>query len=223
MYIIRHIGDSSGIPSYLHNDNNTKFVSKCFGRLCTQSGIKHLKMNAHRLQTSGQVECYNMTILTRLNHYVATKRPNWDLFVQPLTYAYSTQVQRSTNTVNFSLVLTRNSPSLMKFDKLPALAANSCHGIDPQNLQTQLLAHINKLQKRVNNCLNFAQTRYKTVYETMFHSMPRFKPGLIIYIVMLSIAASFTGNVNRLAATSYNNLMPKAMRCFPSLVYIKIP
>lgn len=43
-------------------------------------------------------ERYKKTIVTHLRHYVANLKCDWDIIVQPLTYAYSTQETRPTNT-----------------------------------------------------------------------------------------------------------------------------
>lgn len=75
-----------------------------------------MAMTANHTQASAQVERFNETIVTRLRYYVATHQRDCDLFVQPLTYVYDTQVYRSTNTTPFSLVLTRHPPGPTTFD-----------------------------------------------------------------------------------------------------------
>lgn len=42
---------------------------------------------AYHFQKSGLAEKYNKKILARLRYYVANHQDNWDIFVQPLTYA----------------------------------------------------------------------------------------------------------------------------------------
>ena len=76
-------------------------------------GIKRLAITAHHAQTNGQKERYNQTLEKRLRYYVNEHQDNWDLHVQPLTYAYNAQVHRSTGTSPFSLILTRHPPSTM--------------------------------------------------------------------------------------------------------------
>ena len=46
----------------------------------------------------------------RLRHYVSEHQDNWDQFVQPLTYAYNSQVHASTGVTPFSLTLSRQPP-----------------------------------------------------------------------------------------------------------------
>lgn len=65
-----------GIPSYVHINNGTQFVRKCFGTLCTNLSRNHTTTTAYNSQTSGQVESYNKTILARQCHHVATHHPD---------------------------------------------------------------------------------------------------------------------------------------------------
>lgn len=58
-------------------------------------------------QTSGQVEQLNKTIIARLRHYLTEHQRDWDINVQPLTYACNAQMSCSTNLTPLSLVLSR--------------------------------------------------------------------------------------------------------------------
>ena len=64
-------------------------------------------------QTNGQTERYDQTLATRLRIYTDRNNSDWDKMIQPLTYAYNSQVHRTTNQTPFSLVLTRPPPDII--------------------------------------------------------------------------------------------------------------
>lgn len=91
-----------GILLNLLVSNNTHFFRNVNGSLCIYLGTKHTTTTAFHPQTTVQVERCNKTFETRLSHYVATNHRDWNLFVQPSTYANNLQVLRSTNNTPFS-------------------------------------------------------------------------------------------------------------------------
>lgn len=55
-----------GVPNYLLTDNGAQFVSIFFTMLSLLLGIKKLMTTTYHLQTNGQVECYNCTVVARM-------------------------------------------------------------------------------------------------------------------------------------------------------------
>ena len=100
-----------GIPESLLTDNGPQFISQFFAIVCAALGIRRVPITAYHPQTNGQTERYNKTLAARLRHYVNEHQTDWDIYVQPLTYAYNAQVHKSTGTTPFSLSLTRHPPS----------------------------------------------------------------------------------------------------------------
>lgn len=80
---------------------------------------------AYYSQTNGLVERYNKRIIARLWQYFGTQQCEWDLFLQPLTYVYNTEVHLSTNTTPFSLVLTKDLYGRTTFESPSALAIDA--------------------------------------------------------------------------------------------------
>lgn len=87
---------------------------------------------AHQSQNSGQVELYSKAIVAYLLHFVVTRQRDWDLFVQPLSYAYDTQIHCYINTTPFSLALTKNPPEPPASDILSAFATDAYYATDTQ-------------------------------------------------------------------------------------------
>lgn len=72
---------------------------------CADLEVKHQTTTAYRPQSIGQADRLNGTVVALLRHYIEDDQQDEDLFVQPRTYAYSTQVQESTNTSSFEFLL----------------------------------------------------------------------------------------------------------------------
>lgn len=161
-----------------------------------------------------------MTILARLRHYVATHPCNWDLFLQPLTYVYNTQVQRSTNTIPSCLFFKRHPSRPTRFDSPSALPVKAFYAIDPPALRAQLLGRIKVLRTCVCvfKCHESAQERYKQDFKKKVCSTPMFKPEQMVYIEKHPLAAFSTGSRERLATNSYKKLISMILGPFASLV-----
>lgn len=59
----------------------------------------------YHLQSNGQVECYNRTVLVALRAYVADHPSDWDLYTDTLMYEYNCQPHTSISIATFELVL----------------------------------------------------------------------------------------------------------------------
>lgn len=70
----------------------SKALEQIFPDVCTLIGVNRLTNSVCNPGTNGQAESYNITIFARLRRYVAQHQHDLDLFLQPITYAYNTQV-----------------------------------------------------------------------------------------------------------------------------------
>ena len=102
-----------GIPKILLTDNGTQFTATFFRDVCRILGIHKVFTTEYHPQTNGQAERFNRTIVAAIRNYVSDSQRDWDEWLDPLTYAYNTQVHRSTGTTPFDLVLSRHPPSLL--------------------------------------------------------------------------------------------------------------
>lgn len=87
-------------------DNDPQFIAQFFRYVCAILGIRRIPITAYHPQSNGQTERYDKSVAARLRHYVPDHQTKWDLFVQPLTYSYNTQVHKTTGTSPFSPSLT---------------------------------------------------------------------------------------------------------------------
>lgn len=93
------------IPGILPTDNDPPFVSKFFAIFSGFFGLEYLTASTYQIEINGEVQRYNKTIVARSRNYVAEQKDKSEIFVQPLTYTYSTQLHRSTGVCSFSLIL----------------------------------------------------------------------------------------------------------------------
>lgn len=88
----------SGVPAYVFTDTGPQFVRKFFASVCGYLEVIYLTTTTHQSLSNSPVEWCIRTIVTRLRHYVPRHQRNLNYPVQLLTYAYNTQVHRTTIT-----------------------------------------------------------------------------------------------------------------------------
>lgn len=110
-----------GISNTVLSYNRPQFIFSFWMTASYVLGIRRNTSTTYHPQPNGQVEHYNRTISTRLLHYVSGRHKNWDQFLQPPTYAHSTQMHISTGTTAFNLTVTRPSPCVI-LEKSPIIS-----------------------------------------------------------------------------------------------------
>ncbi len=170
-----------GVPKSILTDNGPQFIAEFFEFVCAVIDIKRIAITAYHAQTNGQTERYNQTLERRIRHYVNEHQDDWDLYVQPLTYAYNTQVHRSTSTSPFSLVLTRHPPSTI----VETVSDN------PQNLnllkstktvRDEIVKRMTTMFNKADRRLYMAQQSYKKNYDRNVKYTKVFQPGQYVFI-----------------------------------------
>ncbi|CDF32470.1 unnamed protein product [Chondrus crispus] len=101
-----------GPPVKLLSDNGTQFTARFFQNVCRILGIRNVFTTTYHPQANGQVERFNRTLTSALRKYVGEHPKDWDLFSDAVTFAYNTQVHRTTNIAPFELVLARAPRSI---------------------------------------------------------------------------------------------------------------
>lgn len=99
-----------GIPEHLLTEIRDQFVSTLLTRLCELLGMKHLTGTEYHPQKNGHFDRYHSTIVAQIHHYFAKHQDSQDVAVQPLTYAYNSQVYQGTGVSPFSLILLTYPP-----------------------------------------------------------------------------------------------------------------
>ena len=190
--VLEHWVIPYGIPNHILSDNGSQFVSKFFSALCAFLGAKLTTTTAYHPQTNGQTERYNKTIITRLRHYVNDHQTDWDLFVQPLTYAYNSQVHRSTGESPFGLVLSRLPPSPL-VSTSSAIEGISGNTVPARLLKTQVLDRLKAMCAKVDKSASLAQARYKRYFDQKVRHTPSYQQGQMVYVDLPDPRLSTTG------------------------------
>lgn len=87
-----------GIPSFLMTASCPQFTARLFEKFCLDSKAKPVTKTVYHLQTNGQLERCDKTVVAPLRHYISDYQNDWDEHIQALTYAYNMEVTRSTKT-----------------------------------------------------------------------------------------------------------------------------
>lgn len=170
------------IPTYLLTDNGPQFDSKFFAAICVRLGLKHLTMTAYHLQTNGQVKRFNQTIAGRLRQYVAEHQTDWDLYVQPLTYAHNAQVHKSTCTTPFSLTLSQQPAGPTTSNQAPVIPDNMTEPPNPLSIRSYFLRQLDILHKQTDSKIAAAKARYKRNFDRIVREGAVSRPGQSVFI-----------------------------------------
>ena len=63
------------------SDNGPQLTVHFFQHVLASLNIEHVPTSPYHLQTNGQTERYNSTLIARLRHYDAEHQQKWDAFV----------------------------------------------------------------------------------------------------------------------------------------------
>lgn len=100
-----------------------------------------------------------------------------------LTYAYNSQIHRSTDTSPFSLVLTRHPPSSAVKKKQTTLADDSTRNPNSaKNVRIRLLRQLFTMVAKTDKKLNKSQDAYKRYFERNVRFVLSFDPGHTVFV-----------------------------------------
>ena len=172
-----------GAPRYVLTDNGPQFAAKFFDAVCALLGVQHYLTTAYHSQPNRQTERFDRTLVQRLRHYVEELQRNWHDYVQPLTFAYNTQVHRSRETTPFDLVLTRPPSGLI----LPGTVLQDVgtHREEPRTPVQYKRATLRKLRDaldRARTKLTASQKRYKNDFDKKVRFRPVVGAGDFVYV-----------------------------------------
>ncbi|CDF39905.1 unnamed protein product [Chondrus crispus] len=175
------------LPKTAHGNRHVLVMTDRFTKLTRSIPLRtttaHYLTTAYHPQTNGQTERFNRTLVQRLRHYVAEHQRDWDEYIQPLTFAYNTQVHRSTETTPFDLVLTRPPSGLALPGTVPQDAVSNTE--DPRTPVQYKRATLRKLRdalERARVKLTAAQRRYQADFDKKVRFRPVIEVGDLVYV-----------------------------------------
>lgn len=114
-----------GIPDVILTDNGKQCTIKTFTALCVSLDTKLVTTMEFHLQYNGKIEWHNRALTVILRHYNFKYRQFWNVFFQPLTCLYITQVRRTIGMTLFRFSIRRVPPG--------SLTRTSCSKILEEN------------------------------------------------------------------------------------------
>lgn len=104
------------------------------------------------------------------------------MYVQPLTYAYNTQVHRSTNVIPFSLVLSRQPPGPESTEYPTCLPTYFMTYIPVDKLRLRLHSRLSVMKAKIEANLTKSQRRYMKYFDRAVKFIPSIEPWMEVYI-----------------------------------------
>ena len=145
-----------GCPFQVFSDQGRNFESKLFQALCDTLQIHKARTTPYRPSANGQVERFNRTLMDAIRCYVDESQDNWDLYLQQITGAIRSSVNRSTGYTPNMLMLGReiNLPADLMF---PQAILKACDEDD----------YVSKLTSRIQTAHDTARTKLQSNLERM--------------------------------------------------------
>lgn len=101
-----------GTAKMVISDNGSQFTVRFFTELCLIIGTKKKYTKTYHPQCNGKVDMFSRTILSASRNSLIYHPLQWYIFTNALTYAYNTQMHRTTKMEPLELVLSRRTPYL---------------------------------------------------------------------------------------------------------------
>uniref|UniRef100_A0A2N9GI24 Integrase catalytic domain-containing protein n=1 Tax=Fagus sylvatica TaxID=28930 RepID=A0A2N9GI24_FAGSY len=102
-FVWKNIITRFGVPKTIISDNGMQFKSKSFMRYCSELGIRNVYSSPAYLQSNGQVEASNKTILDGIKKRLEDAKGKWVEELLNILWTFRTTPQRSTGETPFSL------------------------------------------------------------------------------------------------------------------------
>lgn len=167
-----------GIPGNVLTDKGPQFVRKFFSAICLILVITKVSITVYYPQTNGQPERYNQTLVGRLFIFVSEHQTNWDRLIQHLTYAYNSQVNRTTIEKPFSLALTRTPPDFnLEQSNMPPT-----DHLTTREAKLMVLEKTKALVTRATEKTKDGRERYKAYHDKKVRSLADIKVGDRVFL-----------------------------------------
>src|SRR5688572_16195245 len=96
-----------GTPKVIQSDQGTHFVNETIRLLIQKFRIRHSLSSPYHLQSNGLVERFNKTLCERIAK-VGETIFDWDMYIQPVLFAYRVKKLRINNQSPYKLVFGRD-------------------------------------------------------------------------------------------------------------------
>ena len=105
---------------------------------------------------------------------------DWDRLIQPLTYAYNLQVNRTTGQPPFKRALTRQPPDTVFIDD--GMRLDDVNQLSPEEARLKVLQRAKDLIERASARTSQQQAPYKEAHDKKVRSLVHIRPGDEVFI-----------------------------------------
>jgi transposase InsO family protein len=176
-FLINHFILLHGAPDRIITDNGTHFNNSLLHAVTSSMRIAHAFSVAYHPQTNGQVERFNATFAAQLAKYSANSRPDWDIFLPSIVYAYNTSVHQSTHMTPYELAFARCPRSPFAEADTP-LSLPAAHTFAPYLRKVRAL-----LTDHARMNISAHQSRWSHRYDS-HRSNPSYAIGDLVYVAL---------------------------------------
>jgi hypothetical protein len=88
-------------------DRKKAFIGELMTEITRELKIHAIKTSVFHLQTNGQTERFNWTLMNILSMYMDTHQKNWDIYLPYVLHVYWTSVHTSTKETPYFLMYRR--------------------------------------------------------------------------------------------------------------------
>ena len=110
-----------GLPKKILTDQGRNFESQLVADLCELMGVQKIRTSPYHLQTNGQCERFNSTLINMLETLPREKKSEWKNHIGTLVHAYNCTQNSATGL----------SPYYLMFGRLPRLLVDVALGLAP--------------------------------------------------------------------------------------------
>lgn len=171
----------SGIRFKVLIDNGPQFRLKFYPAIYEELGVKLLATTEYQLEANGKVNDFNDTNVSRPHYYIAEHQQNWDSYLLPSTYVYITQGHRETTLLQFSLVLSRQSPG--RTTSIASTMSPDVEHVDSVTVpQICLIGRVAELKQMIGTNLWQALKQYRGVNDKKVRFDLTLAPGDCVFV-----------------------------------------
>lgn len=168
-----------GKSNKILTDKRPQFLSKFSAALCDSMRNRLFTPTEYHLESNGQVEWFNKTLVARLRHYIDENQTDWDLFMQPIAYGYNTQVHCTTRTFPISLIHRREPPRDLT-SKVETTEEVS--RLNSAQEKLKVVEQFFRLRARANIATHTARESYARHFIRRVRHSPVFWPGELVFL-----------------------------------------
>ena len=142
-FVWKNIVTRFGVPNTLISDNGMQFDNRAFHDFCQDLGIMNRYFTLAYLQSNGQAEAVNKTILSGLKKRLDSAKGNWAKELPNVLWAYRTTPRRSTGETSFSLTYGAEAVIPAKVN----LCSARVDGFNPAHNEQMMLKQLDSLEE----------------------------------------------------------------------------